>query len=292
LYIDRNYKFKNGIFSKIKTETYSTEIANNLFINRNYKDTIVKGILNSVYRDENGYKYSDLGFILMGELVRETSGESLDSYVSRHFYRQLGAGTLGFQPIKRFSLDRIVPTQHDKFFRKQWVNGFVHDPTSAMMGGVAGHAGLFGNAGDLAKLAQMFLQKGEYGNERYISTETIDKFTSRAYPNGENRRGIGFDKPFLDLNEKGGPTSKLASLQSYGHTGFTGTMIWIDPEFELVYIFLSNRICPDESNTKLMDMDVRTKIQECIYKAIRPKVTPITRFTDLLVSPFGERIFY
>jgi CubicO group peptidase (beta-lactamase class C family) len=197
LYIDRNYKFKKGIFSKEKSENYSVEIARNLFINKNYKDTILQGILDSEYRKENGYKYSDLGFILMGEMIRERSGESVDRYMNRHFYRMLGAGSLGFHPKKRFSLEKIIPTQNDKFFRKQWVKGYVHDPTSAMLGGVSGHAGLFGNASDLAKLAQMYLQKGEYGNEIYIGAETIERFTSRAYPDGENRRGIGFDKPFL-----------------------------------------------------------------------------------------------
>ncbi|MCT4603331.1 MAG: serine hydrolase [Marinifilum sp.] len=291
LYIDRNYKFKKGIFSKVKSDEYPIEIAESLYINKNYRDTILQGILDSGFRKKNGYRYSDLGFILMGEVIRETSRESIDSYVNRHFYRMLGAGSLGFRPKKRFSPDRIVPTQDDKFFRKQWVKGYVHDPTSAMFGGVAGHAGLFGNASDLAKLAQMYLQKGEYGNETYISEETIEEFSSRAYPNGENRRGIGFDKPLLDQTDNGGPTSPLASLLSYGHTGFTGTMLWIDPEYDLIYIFLSNRICPDESNTKLMDMDVRTKIQECIYKAVRPEITPIRQFSNLLVLPIDERIF-
>ncbi|WP_321515473.1 glycoside hydrolase family 3 N-terminal domain-containing protein [Marinifilum fragile] len=291
LYIDRNYKFKKGILSKVKSETYPIEVAKNLYINKNFKDTILQGILDSDYREKNGYKYSDLGFILMGEMIQERSGEPVDSYVSRHFYRQLGAGTLGYRPQRRFSLNRIVPTQKDDFFRKQWIKGYVHDPTSAMLGGVAGHAGMFGNASDLAKLAQMYLQKGEYGSEMYIGSETIEKFTSRAYPDGENRRGIGFDKPFLDPTDKNGPTSNLASLSSYGHTGFTGTMIWIDPDYDLVYIFLSNRICPDESNAKLMEMDVRTKIQECIYKAVRPEITPARNFSDLLVSPLDERIF-
>lgn len=291
LYIDRNYKFKKGIFSNVKSEEFSVEIAKKYFIHKNYKDTIIQHILDSDFREGNGYKYSDLGFIMMGEMIKETSNESLDQFTSRHFYRMLGAGSLGYHPKKRFSLERIVPTQNDKFFRKQWVKGYVHDPTSAMLGGVSGHAGLFGNAGDLAKLIQMYLQNGSYGGETYISEETIKKFTSRAFPDGENRRGIGFDKPFLDPEEEGGPTCKEASPSSYGHTGFTGTMVWVDPKYDLVYIFLSNRICPDESNTKLMKMDVRTKIQECIYKSILPQPTKSLDFTDLSVSPFSERIF-
>lgn len=291
LYLDRNYKFRNGIFSKQNSDEYPTRVATNLFIRKGYSDTIVKQIISLNYSKTNGYKYSDLGFILMGEMIQEISGESLDQYVRRHFYRMLGASSLGYLPLNRFDVNRIVPTQDDKFFRQQWVDGYVHDPTSALMGGVAGHAGLFGNAGDLAKLLQMYLQDGSYGGETYISAETIHKFTSRAYLNGLNRRGLGFDKPLLNSKDKGGPTCKQASASSYGHTGFTGTMVWVDPEFELVYIFLSNRICPDESNTKLMDLNVRTNIQECIYKSMLPSSSEKKEFTELPFSPFGKGMF-
>jgi len=292
LYLDRNYKFREGIFSNQNSEDYPVKVADQLFIHKGYHDTIINQILASEYRESDGYKYSDLGFILMGEMIREISGEHLEQYVKRHFYNMLGASGLGYQPLKRFNVNRIVPTQKDKFFRKQWIDGYVHDPTSAMLGGVAGHAGLFGNAGDLAKLLQMYLQKGAYGGETYISTETINRFTSRAYPGTENRRGIGFDKPFYNTEEGGGPTCKQASELSYGHTGFTGTMFWVDPEYDLVYIFLSNRVCPDESNTKLQEMDVRTKIQESIYKAIIPEEETVREFTTLPFSPFGKGMFY
>eukprot|EP01029_Cantina_marsupialis_P013294 TRINITY_DN2947_c0_g1_i1.p1 TRINITY_DN2947_c0_g1~~TRINITY_DN2947_c0_g1_i1.p1 ORF type:complete len:1037 (-),score=43.31 TRINITY_DN2947_c0_g1_i1:2602-5712(-) len=291
VYIDRNYKFTKGIFSSVKSEEFPVQIAKGLYINKNYHDTIVQRILDTDYRESNGYKYSDLGFILMGDMIQETTGEGLDQFVNRHFYRMLGASSLGYHPLNRFSAGRIVPTQHDKFFRKQLLRGYVHDPTSAMLGGVAGHAGLFGNAGDLAKLVQMYLQKGSYGGETYIGAETIEKFSARAYPEGENRRGIGFDKPFLDSEDDGGPTCLQASPSSFGHTGFTGTMFWVDPEYDLVYIFLSNRICPDETNSKLMKMDVRTKIQECIYKAVMPDQKQFDEFTGIPFSPFGKGIF-
>ena len=292
LYLDRNYKFREGIFSNQSSEEYPVQIADNLFIHKGYHDTIINQILATEFRESNGYKYSDLGFIMMGEMIKDISGESLDGYVKRHLYDMLGASSLGYHPLKRFSADRIVPTQDDKFFRKQWLKAYVHDPTAAMLGGVSGHAGMFGNAGDLAKLAQMYLQEGTYGGETYISAETMNRFTGRAYPNSENRRGIGFDKPFYDPEEKGGPTCSEASELSYGHTGFTGTMIWIDPKYDLLYIFLSNRICPDESNTKLIEMDVRTKIQEQIYKSIirEEKVDP--EFISLPFSPFGKGMFY
>lgn len=292
LYIDRNYKFKPGIFSKFQSKEFPVSVAKNLFINRDYHDTIITHIIDSELWETNGYKYSDLGFILIGEMIKETSGEFLDRYVKRHFYNMLGASSLGYHPLKRFNVDRIVPTQNDKIFRKQWLKGYVHDPTSAMLGGVAGHAGIFGNAGDLAKLMQMYLQEGSYGGETFISAETMNEFTSRAYPDTDNRRGIGFDKPFYDTEEEGGPTCKQASELSYGHTGFTGTMVWIDPKYDLVYVFLSNRICPDEANLKLMEMDVRTKIQEQIYKSIVSEQIAVPEFKGISFLPFSEGVFY
>ncbi|MFA9370296.1 MAG: glycoside hydrolase family 3 N-terminal domain-containing protein [Labilibaculum antarcticum] len=292
LYLDRNYKFKEGIFSHENSEDYPVQVANELFIHNGYHDTIINQILTSKLRKSNGYKYSDLGFIMMGEMVKEISGESLDNYVKRHLYNMLGASSLGYNPLKRFNVDRIVPTQNDKFFRKQWIKAYVHDPTAAMLGGVSGHAGVFGNAGDLAKLGQMYLQEGTYGGETYISVETMNRFTARAYPNSENRRGIGFDKPFYNTEEKGGPTCEEASDLSFGHTGFTGTMIWVDPKYDLLYIFLSNRICPDEANTKLIDMDVRTKIQSQIYKSIIEEEKTDSEFITMPFSPFGKGMFY
>lgn len=292
LYLDRNYKFKKGIFANKSSDNYPVQVAKNLFIKKGYHDTIMNQILASELSESKEYKYSDLGFILMGDMIKEVSGEPLDNYVQRHLFKMLGASSLGYHPLQRFTIDRIVPTQKDKFFRKQWIQAYVHDPTSAMLGGVSGHAGMFGNAGDLAKLAEMYLQKGTYGGETYISAETLNKFSSRAYPESENRRGIGFDKPFFKEGEKGGPTCEQASKSSYGHTGFTGTMIWIDPEYDLVYIFLSNRICPDESNTKLLEMDVRTKIQGQIYKSMieEEKIDP--EFIAIpFTLPFGEGMF-
>jgi beta-N-acetylhexosaminidase len=292
LFLDRNYKFKEGVFSTQSSEDYPVQVANELFISKGYHDTIINQILASELRKSNGYKYSDLGFIMMGEMVKEITGECLDSYVKSHLYNMLGATSLGFNPLKRFNVDRIVPTQDDKLFRKQWIQAYVHDPTAAMLGGVSGHAGMFGNASDLAKLAQMYLQEGTYGGEKYISSETMNRFTSRAYSNSENRRGIGFDKPIYNTKEKGGPTCKEASELSFGHTGFTGTMIWVDPKYDLLYIFLSNRICPDESNTKLLEMNVRTKIQAQIYKAIIEEEKPAPEFITLPFSPFGKGMFY
>jgi len=210
----------------------------------------------------------------MKKMLEEHLALSMEAYVKKNIYSMLGAGTLGYHPRNRFSLARIAPTQNDTFFRKQLIKGFVQDPTAAMMGGVAGHAGVFGSAGDLAKLMQMYLQKGNYGGVSFFTPLTLERFTSRAYPDGKNRRGIGFDKPFLDNTDNGGPTTTKASPNSFGHTGYTGTMVWVDPDFDLVYVFLSNRVYPNDWNTKLMKMDVRTNIQECLYDAINPSALP------------------
>ena len=272
LFANKNYRFRKGMFNTTASKQYPVQIAKNLYVKEGFNDTIYKRILATDYRETNGYKYSDLGFILFKKMFEEQLSSSMESYVKKNFYRKLGAGTLGYHPRQRFSLSRIAPTQNDKFFRKQLIKGYVQDPTAAMLGGVAGHAGIFGNAADVAKLMQMYLQKGSYGGVTFFQSETLDKFTSRAYPEGINRRGIGFDKPFLDHTDTNGPTTTKASANSFGHTGFTGTMVWVDPDYELVYVFLSNRVYPDDWNIKLMKMNVRTNIQECLYDAIIPPV--------------------
>ncbi|MDE5421818.1 serine hydrolase [Ancylomarina sp. DW003] len=272
LYANKNYRFRKGLFNRTASKEFPVQIAKDLFVKESFSDTIYKQILATDYRETNGYKYSDLGFILLKRLFEEHLTCSMETYVKKNIYRKLGAGTLGYHPRQRFSLSRIAPTQNDQFFRKQLIKGYVQDPTAAMLGGVAGHAGVFGNAADLAKLMQMYLQNGTYGGVQFFESGTLDKFTSRAYPEGVNRRGIGFDKPFLDRTDTNGPTTTKASPNSFGHTGFTGTMVWVDPDYDLVYVFLSNRVYPDDWNTKLMKMNVRTNIQECLYDAITPPV--------------------
>jgi CubicO group peptidase (beta-lactamase class C family) len=164
-------------------------------------------------------------------------------------------------------MQEIAPTEDDLLFRKQLLQGYVHDPCAAMFGGITGHAGLFGNALDLAKLFQMMLNNGEYAGDRYINEKTIELFTKKPMGINGGRRGLGFDKPEPDPS-KPGPTCLSASPSSYGHTGFTGTMVWVDPEYDLVYIFLSNRVYPDAVNNKLMEMNVRTRVQQVVYNAI------------------------
>ena len=199
--------------------------------------------------DSKKYKYSDLGFYFFKKIIEVSYLENLNILSRNYFYNKLGMENLSYLPLNNLSKDRIVPTEHDFTFRSQLIKGYVHDMGAAMQGGIGGHAGVLSNANDLAKLMQMYLDKGTYADERYISSSTIDLFTKNHFIENDNRRGLGFDKP---EPIEGGPTCKDVSLSSFGHTGFTGTIAWADPETELIYIFLSNRIHPDAENLKLL----------------------------------------
>ena len=194
----------------------------------------------------------------------------MQDFVRQKLYSPLGATTLGYLPLHRFDKSRIVPTELDISFRQQLIHGFVHDQSAALMGGVSGHAGLFSNANDLAKLFQMMLNGGTYGGEKLLEKSTIDYFNTSPLITSGNRRGIGFDKP--EMNPlKTGPTCYCVSAKSFGHTGFTGTYAWADPETGLLYIFLSNRVYPSADNVKLADMCVRVKIFEVLAESVKPK---------------------
>jgi CubicO group peptidase (beta-lactamase class C family) len=202
----------------------------------------------------------------MQQYVEKITGKSLDVYVDDEFYKPLGLHTLTFQPLKKIPLNRIMPTENDTLFRHQLLQGNVHDPAAAMLGGVAGHAGLFGNANDMAVLLQMLIQDGSYAGHQYIKPETVALFTKRQFK--ENRRGLGFDKPQLKPTEPG-PACEEAPANSFGHTGFTGTYIWADPDNDLSIVFLSNRVNPNAEPNKLAQMGIRTQIQKTIYQALK-----------------------
>ncbi len=231
-------------------------------------DSIYRDIINSPVRPGHEYKYSDLGFYLLRLVVEKTSGKNFQDFLQSTFYQPLGLQTMGFNPRQLFPLSRIIPTEYDTLFRKKLIWGEVHDPGAAMLDGISGHAGLFSDAYDLAVIMQMLIQDGSYGGKEYLKPETIHEFTRIQFPQHGNRRGLGFDKPMIHFIPDG-PVCESASAASFGHSGFTGTYAWADPENKLVYIFLSNRVYPNAANQKLSSLNIRTNIHQAIYDLLR-----------------------
>jgi len=255
-------------YSSQQNVQYPLQISSNMFGSPILKDSVWSWItfskmLEKPKRTPYTYRYSDLGFMMFKQLAERTLNQPLEDFLQQNFYEPLGAYSLGYNPLNRFPSEMIAPTELDTLFRHGLVLGTVHDERAAMLGGVSGHAGLFGTANDLSKLGQMLLQEGRYGGLQYYKPETVQLFTSRQFKS--SRRGLGWDKPVV--GEWNSPTSRLASPATFGHTGFTGTCLWVDPEFDLVYIFLSNRVFPDRSD-KLIQTNIRSRIQDVIYEAI------------------------
>jgi len=272
LYTLKDNKPDPAYYSHAISEDYPVRVAENLYIRKNFDYIIYDSVIFSPLLKTSSYKYSDLGFYLIPKIIENLVNKPLDEYVNITFYKPLGLSTTCFLPRKRFPLDRITPTEYDAVFRKQLLQGDVHDQGAALLGGISGHAGLFSNANDLGILAQMLIQKGTYGNITYLQPETVRKFTEWQFPLNDNRRGIGFDKPFPEYTEDG-PTCESASPASFGHTGFTGTYIWADPENQLIFVFLSTRIHPDAGNNKISIMNIRPKIHQHFYDAIEKSAT-------------------
>ncbi|GAB2770133.1 glycoside hydrolase family 3 N-terminal domain-containing protein [Salinimicrobium soli] len=244
---------------------FNTIIAEGMYVRNDIRDTIVKVIKNSELLRKKEYRYSDLPYYLLKVYLEDIYGTSLQYLTQDHLYKPLGANNTTYLPLNKFPKERIIPTEDDKVWRKQLLQGYVHDQGAAMLGGIGGQAGLFANANDVAKIMQMYLNGGEYGGKKYLDQETLDKFNRCYYCSEDVRRGVGFDKPQL---EEVGPTCGCVSMTSFGHSGFTGTLTWADPSEEIVYVFLSNRVNPSAENKKLLQEGVRTKIQELIYEAI------------------------
>lgn len=242
------------------------QVCDGLYIKKSYRDKILKQIADSKLNEKDGYVYSDFGFILLGDMIQRVTNMSLSDYVSQNFYMPMELNRIAYNPIQNFSINDIAPTENDNYFRNKLIRGYVHDPASSMMGGVAGHAGLFSNAMDIAKICQMLMNGGEYNGKRYIQENTIEIFNTKYFKN--NRRGLGFDKPVINAKSNASPCSKYASKESYGHTGFTGTFFWIDPIEHVAIIFLSNRVYPTAENTRLSKYDIRTNIHDLIYESI------------------------
>jgi len=258
--------WKKNTFSTTRSKKFPISVVgDSLFIYKNYDKTIFKSIRDSPLNEKEGYVYSDLSFILYPQIVKTLSGENFEDYLKNHYYHKLGANTLTFNPKRFYGLADIVPTERDTFFRMTQLHGQVHDEAAAMLGGLSGHAGLFGDANDVMKVWQMYLQQGYYGGQQLLSKDALFEFTRYQYPETGSRRGIGFDKPSFKYT---GNAPRYASPSSFGHTGYTGIMTWADPAWKLNYVFLSNRVYPTRENNKISQLNIRTAIMDVVYEAL------------------------
>lgn len=264
----------DGVTKKPSANFYRTErspefnikVTDSLYLLSTYKDKMLDIIAHSELLKKKEYKYSDLPYYIFKNYIEHHYKSDLNVLTQLHFYRSMGANRTTYLPLDKFSKNEIVPTEKDNYYRFKLVHGEVHDIGAAMQGGIGGHAGVFSNANDIAKIMQMYLQKGFYGGQRYFKPETIDKFNHRYYANEGVRKGVGFDKPQLIESEEA--TCGCVSDSSFGHSGFTGTYAWADPESEIVYVFLSNRVFPTSANNDLAKDNIRTEIQQLIQDAI------------------------
>lgn len=262
--LDKDRKPSNEFYRTVKTTGFSTKVAENLYLADAYQDSIYNRIGRQDLKS-NRYRYSDVPYYVMKKYIEETYAQPLDRLTKAFLYDRLGARHTLFNPLEVYSKDVVIPSEEDDYYRYQRIQGYVHDMGAAMQGGVGGHAGLFGNANDVAKIMQMYVQGGYYGGTRFFDARTVKKFNTCYFCDNNVRRGVGFDKPQL---EKSGPTCGCVSRNSFGHSGFTGTYTWADPDEDMVYVFLSNRTYPVASNTLLVKSALRTRIQQAIYDAI------------------------
>jgi len=252
-------------YRKTKSAKFSLKVSDNLYMRKDYSDSIFGIIKDTDLISRLRYKYSDLPYYILKKYIETHYNKGLNELVQDHFYKSLGMNNTTYNPVGKIEDSRIIPSEKDNYFRYQEVKGYVHDMGAAMQGGVGGHAGVFSNANDMAKIMQMYLQKGYYGGKRYFSPETIDKYNTCYYCSADNRRGIGFDKPQLG---ESGATCGCVSPKSFGHSGFTGTFAWADPDSEIVYVFMANRTYPEAGINRLSREDIRANIQQVIYDAI------------------------
>ncbi|MCU0461727.1 MAG: serine hydrolase [Bacteroidales bacterium] len=268
--LKKNGELNNRIYHREISEKYPLEVANGLYIKEKYRNRIYTDIKKSPLVEKK-YVYSDLGMMIAPDIIAKLTGEKWYKFVTDSIYHKIGAYDIGFNPWQRYPLSRIVPTEYDSLFRKQQLHGTVHDEGAAMLGGISGHAGLFATAGDLMKLMELYRRMGSYGGEQIISKDVMERYTRVQFPENNNRRGIGFDKPLLnnsELPQKDAYPAKGVSPSSFGHSGYTGTFVWVDPEYEISYVFFSNRVYPTRNNNLLSSMNIRLDIQQAIYDSI------------------------
>lgn len=270
----KNGRFKSKTIANQRDDEFSYELSDNLFLHSDFYEKIKSMIRKSELSKEKKYRYSGLFFYLIPELVKNLTDTLYDDYLNTHFYEPLYARTLTFNPLEHFDLHQIPPTEIDTFFRMEPIHGKVHDEGAIMMKGVSGNAGLFSNAEDLSRVFQMLLNKGSVDSLQLLSPHTIRLFTATQYPNNENRRGLGFDKPLLVYDSIASSVAKDASFDSYGHTGYTGTLAWADPKEDLIFIFLTNRVYPSRSSRGIYQLNVRPTIHQYIYDYLKQIETP------------------
>ncbi len=257
-----NWELKDDLYRTKPDSLFNIEVANNIYLKNDYPEIMYDRIL-STKLGAKKYKYSDLCYYFTQKVFESILNENQETFVHEMIYEPLGLRNIRYLPLNHFEKERIVPTEHDTLFRKQLIHGYVHDPGAAMLGGVGGHAGVFSNTTDLASIMQLFLNNGDYAGQKLFTQELIKDYTRKQYD--KNRRGAGFDRP----REKGGGTCDvLASQSSFGHSGFTGALAWADPEHDIIFVFLSNRVHPNQENWKIRDMNIRTDIQHVVYQAL------------------------
>ncbi|WP_425391737.1 serine hydrolase domain-containing protein [Ekhidna sp.] len=269
----KNGKFRKKTVTNEVDEDYSFALTDSLYLHSDFYSRIKKMIRKSKVSEEKEYRYSGLFFYLIPELVENLTDTSYQDYLNAHFYDPLEAETLSFNPLDKFSLSQIVPTEIDTFFRMEPIHGKVHDEGAIMMKGISGNAGLFSNASDLARVFHMLINEGKMDTLQLLKPQTIQLFTTTQYPNNDNRRGLGFDKPLLAYDSIRSSVAKDASYKSYGHTGYTGTLSWADPESELIFIFLSNRVYPSRTYRSLYQLNVRPTIHQLFYDYLKTNFT-------------------
>lgn len=267
-------KYRRKYYRITSGSKHAIKISDHMYLSSDFKKRVYKEIRRSPLLKEHKYKYSGLSFMLYPELLTKVFGQDYEKQLYKTFFDPLGASSLCYSPLNRMSKGRILPTEYDKHYRKMQVRGMVHDEAAAVMGGISGNAGLFSSANDLAKLMQMYMQMGEYAGKRYIDRAIFEEFIKVQFPESNNRRALGFDKPLFGNDllsiEKSYPAPGV-SASSFGHSGFTGTFVWMDPEYDLVYIFLSNRVYPSRNNRLIYQHNIRPSIQQVFYDAIKNK---------------------
>jgi len=262
-------KPKKRFIKRVATDRFNNQVYEGLYVKNRFQSKVFRKISRSAVDSTKKYRYSGLAFLLFPKLITQLTQVEYPAYLNQNFYIPLGASTLGFLPKTKGFSNAIIPTERDNLFRNTVVKGWVHDENAALMGGISGNAGLFGSARDVARLMEFYVQGGRYQGKQYISEKTISEFTKVQYPENENRRGLGFDKPLL--NNSSLPLTEAypapeASSESFGHSGFTGTFVWADPKNQLVFIFLSNRVYPSRDHRQLYDLHIRTALHSAFYQ--------------------------